>query len=94
MVVVMKPPIFVRSLSQEEREDLTVGLRSKDAYVLRRSPILLASARGGIPPKIAPSLGCVAQTVRNDLHAFNERGLGALQPGSSRPERTRDAFDE
>jgi transposase len=94
MVVVMKPPIFVRSLSQEERNALTAGLRSKDAFVLRRSQILLASSRGESPPKIAASLGCGSQTVRNAIHAFNERGLDALEPGSSRPKRTRAAFDE
>ena len=94
MVVVMKPPIFVRALSQEERKALTAGLRSKDAFVLRRSQILLASARGESPPKIAASLGCGSQTVRNAIHDFNERGLDALEPGSSRPKRTRDAFDE
>jgi transposase len=94
MVVVMKPPIFVRSFSQEEREALTVGLRSKDAFVLRRSQILLASSRGEPPPRIAHSLGCASQTVRNAIHDFNERGLDALEAGSSRPKRTRDAFDE
>jgi transposase len=90
----MKPPIFVRSFSGEEREALEAGLRSKDAFVLRRSQILLASSRGESPPKIAASLGCGSQTVRNAIHAFNERGLGALKPGSSRPKRTRAAFDE
>src|SRR5215207_4036548 len=94
MVVVMKPPIFVRSLSQEEREALTAGLRSKDAFVLRRSQLLLASSRGEPPPRIARSLGCASQTVRNAIHDFNERGLDALEAGSSRPKRTRDAFDE
>jgi transposase len=94
MVVLMKPPIFVRSLSQEEREALQAGLRSKDAFVLRRSQILLASSRGESPPKIAASLGCGSQTVRNAIHAFNMRGLGALEAGSSRPKRTRAAFDE
>jgi transposase len=48
----------------------------------------------GVPPKIAASLGCASQTVRNAIHAFNERGLGALEPGSSRPRRTQAAFDE
>jgi transposase len=94
MVVVMKPPIFVRSFSQEEREALTAGLRSKDAFVLRRSQILLASARGESPPKIAASLGCGSQRARNAIHDFNERGLDALEPGSSRPKQTRAAFDE
>jgi transposase len=90
----MKPPIFVRKLSKEEREALEAGLRSKDAFVLRRSQILLASSRGESPPRIAASLGCGSQTVRNAIHAFNERRLGALEPGSSRPRRTQAAFDE
>ncbi len=74
---------------------MEAGLRSKDAFVLRRSQILLASSRGQSPPKIAASLGCGSQTVRNAIHAFNERGLGALEAGSSRPKRTcHAAFDE
>jgi transposase len=93
-VVFMKPPIFVRSLSQEEREALEAGLRSKDAFVMRRSQILLASSRGEPPPKIAVGLGCGSQTVRNAIHAFDERGLDALEAGSSRPKRTRAALDE
>jgi transposase len=62
--------------------------------VLRRSQILLASSRGESPPEIAASLGCGSQTVRNAIHDFNQRGLDALAPGSSRPKRTRAAFDE
>src|SRR3712207_9281311 len=90
----MEPPIFVRSFSEEEREALEAGLRSKDAFVLRRSQILLASSRGESAPRIAVSLGCGSQTLRNAIHAFNERGLGALEPGSSRPGRSQAAFDE
>jgi len=90
----MKPPIFVRSLSEEEREALEAGLRSKDAFVLRRCQILLASSRGESPPKIARSLGCGSQTARNAIHAFNERALEALAAGSSRPRRTHAAFEK
>ena len=89
----MKPPIFVRELSEKEREQLEAGLRSKDAFVMRRCQILLASARGKSPPKIAESLGCASQTVRNAVRAFNERGLDALTAGSSRPKRVHTAFD-
>jgi transposase len=90
----MKPPIFVRTLSQEEHQTLKRGLRSSDSFVLRRCQILLASARGEHPPRIAENLGCGSQRVRNAIHAFNERGLDALKPGSSRPRRLRSAFDE
>src|ERR687893_337209 len=90
----MRPPIFVRSLSDTEKEQLETALRSKDAFVMRQAQVILASERGERAPQIARSLGCGSQTVHNAIHAFNERGLGALQPGSSRPRRTRAAFDE
>ena len=89
----MRPPIFVRTLSEEERKALESGLRSSDAFVLRRCQILLASARGERAPRIAENLGCGSQTVRNAIHDFNERGLGALQAGSSRPKEVHAAFD-
>src|SRR3712207_9264355 len=90
----MKTPILVRSFSEEERAALQAGLHSKDAFTLRRSQILLASSRGEYAPQIAENLGCGQQTVRDAVHDFNERGVDALTPGSSRPRRTRAAFDE
>ena len=78
----MKPPIFVRELSEKERERLKAGLRSRETFVMRRCQILLASAGGLSPPKIAANLGCASQTVRNAIRAFNERGREALTPGS------------
>ena len=90
----MKPPIFVRELSKKEREALQAGLRSSDAFVLRRCQILLASLKGERPSRIAENLGCAQQTVRNAIHEFNGRGLGALSPGSSRPRELHAAFDE
>src|SRR5688500_17362583 len=90
----MRPPIFVRSLSDTEKEQLETALRSKDAFVMRRAQIILASNRGERASRIAHSLGCGSQTVRDAIHDFNERGLAALVAGSSRPKRTRAAFDE
>ena len=90
----MKTPIFVRSFSKEEREALQAGLRSKNAFTLRRCQVLLANSRGEHSPRIAESLGCGLQTVRDAIHNFNERGVDALAAKSSRPRRTRDAFDE
>jgi transposase len=90
----MKPPIFVRKFSTEERKALEDGLRSSNAFVLRRCQILLASARGKIAPRIAENLGCGEQTVRNAIHEFNERGLKSLTPGSSRPKEVHAAFDQ
>src|SRR5260370_14546877 len=83
----MRSPIFVRPLTDAERQALTAGLRSPDAFVLRRCQILLASTRGERAPRIAEQLGCDDQTVLDALHAFNAVGLAALQKGSSRPHR-------
>jgi transposase len=88
----MKPPIFVRCLTDEERAALAAGLRSADAFTLRRCQLLLASARREPPLAIARALGCDDQTVRNAIHAFNARGLAAVQKGSSRPQTIHAAF--
>jgi transposase len=90
----MKTPIFVRSFSEKECEALQAGLRSKDTFTMRRCQALLASSRGEPAPKIVESLGCAQQTARDAIHDSNERGPDALVPRSSRPKRTRDAFDE
>ena len=85
----MKPPLYVRALTLEERQQLVAGLHSSDAFTLRRCQILLASARGQRPATIARNLGCATQSVRNALHAFDTHGLAALHAQSRRPQRTR-----
>ncbi|MCA1667976.1 MAG: helix-turn-helix domain-containing protein [Thermomicrobia bacterium] len=89
----MRTPIFIRPLADTERDALTTGLRSSNAFTLRRCQILLASARGERAPQIAMHVGCDDQTVRNAIHAFNQSGLDALTEGSSRPHRIAVAFD-
>ena len=60
---------------------------------LRRCQILLASHRGENAYQIARSLGCNPQTVRNAIHAFNEKGLPqALRQGSKRPHTVHRSF--
>jgi len=73
----MRPPIFVRALTEKERDRLEVGLRAQDVFVVRRCQILLASARGEWAPRIAETLGCNDQTVRNVLKCFEQDGLDA-----------------
>ena len=90
----MKPPIFIRPLTEDEREQIQAGLRSSDAFVLRRCQILLASARGERAPAIAHQLACDDQTVRNVIKGFNANGLAVLKEGSSRPHRLRTTFTQ
>jgi transposase len=89
----MKPPLYVRPLTDAERDTLKAKLRSSEAFTLRRSQILLASARRKRPREIAEELGCASQTVRNAIRAFNERGLAALQEGLHRNLTSSATFD-
>ena len=89
----MQAPRFVRPPTEEERQALAAGLRSADAFTLRRCQIILASARGEHAPGIARTLGCSDQTVRNAIRAFDARGVAALVEGSSRPHTIHAAFD-
>src|SRR4051794_28732797 len=90
----MQAPLFVRPPTEEERQALTAGLRSADAFTLRRCQIVLASARGELVPTIARFLGCSEQTARNAIRAFEARGVAALTEGSSRPNTVHAAFDD
>jgi transposase len=93
ILLYMKRPIFVRPLSDAERKTLEAGLRSPDAFTLRRCQILIASDRGKNAYQIAHELGCNPQTARNAIHAFNEKGLPeALRPGSKHPHTVHRAF--
>src|SRR5689334_9549773 len=90
----MKAPIYVRALSPAEQAGVEAGLRSSNAFTLRRSQILLASRRGQRPSEIARNFGCAVQTVRNTLHAFEQRGLACLKAESSRPKTIHAEFDQ
>jgi transposase len=88
----MKPPLYVRPLTNEERRQLEVDRRTTDACRIRRAQIVLASARGLSPPPIAQLVGCCVQTVRNVIHAFHTTGLACLAKQSTRPKRAVPAF--
>ena len=89
----MQTPLFVRPLTADERDILEKGLRSAEAFTVRRCQMLLASAEGQLTTAIARQLRCTDQTVRNAIHAFHQRGLAVLQPRSSRPHTTLTIFD-
>ncbi|HTK10592.1 MAG TPA: helix-turn-helix domain-containing protein [Ktedonobacteraceae bacterium] len=88
----MRSPIFVRPFSDEEQHQIQAGLHSKEAFVLLRCQILMASARGERAMSIAEHLGCDDQTVRNVIHHFNTDGLVVLHAKSSRPHQCHEAI--
>lgn len=90
----MKPPMYVGLLTSEQRRRLEKGLRSRDAFELRRCQILLASARGERPSQIAVHVGCTAQTVRNTIRAYRAETTRCLRARSSRPKTAAPLLDE
>ena len=88
-----RAPIFVRTLSDEERASVRAGLRSAEAFTLRRCQIVLASASGKPASQIARELGCDTDTALHAINAFNRKGLAALMPGSSVAHHIERAFD-
>jgi hypothetical protein len=74
----MKPTLYVRTLTDDERKQLEADRRTAEAFRMRRAQIVLASARGLSPQPIAQLVGCCVQTVRNVIHAFNTTGLACM----------------
>src|SRR5215207_7739638 len=89
----MKPPLCVRELSADERRELQVGLRSRAAFTLRRAQILLASADGQRPARIAAHVGCAVGTVRNTLHASAKEGARCLGEKKRGPKEAQPVLD-
>ena len=90
----MKSPLLVRPLTDDERAAMKAGLRSPDAFTLRRCQVLLASAEGAWPAAIAARLGCASQSVRNAIRAFAAEGIDCLRPKSHRPKSVRPELDD
>lgn len=89
----MPPTLRVRDLTTTERHTLEAGLRSGDAFMVRRCQCLLKSADGLSPRQIQGQLGWSDQCVREAIHAFHQEGLGALTAKSKRPKTARKLLD-
>jgi hypothetical protein len=89
----MKPALFIRPLTDAERQALRQGLRSPDAFTLRRCQVLLASAAGQTPAAIAAAVGLSSQAVRDALRAFAAEGLACLRRKPPVPKQPKAAWD-
>jgi transposase len=90
----MHAPLFVRPLTAEERQALEAGLRSADAFTVRRSQILLKSAEGLTVHQIKDQLGWSDQCAREAIHAFHKEGIACLAPKSKRPKSVRKCLGD
>src|SRR4051812_37046579 len=76
-----RPSVFVRSLSMDEGRKLQrVTRTSKDPVRMRRAIVVMMSGQGQAVRDITSLLQVSAEYVRDVIHAFNERGVDALDP--------------
>jgi transposase len=77
----MAEPVRARRLTdQEGRRLLQIVRRGKHGSVRVRAMIIMASVSGTLVPAIARLAAADEDTVRDVIHAFNARGLAALDP--------------
>jgi transposase len=78
----MAEPVRARRLTDAEGQRLTqIVRRGKHGSIrVRRAMIIMASSSGTPVPAIARLVAADEDTVRDVIHAFNERGLAALDP--------------
>jgi transposase len=78
----MAEPVKARRLTEDEgRKLLQITRRGKHESIrVRRAMIIMASASGTPVAAIARLVVAHEDTVRDVIHAFNERGLAALDP--------------
>jgi transposase len=78
----MAEPVRARRLTdQGGRRLLQIVRRGKHGSVrVRRAMIIMASASGRLVPAIARLAAAGEDTVRDVIHAFNAKGLAALDP--------------
>ena len=78
----MAEPVRARRLTDEEGQRLTqIVRRDKHGTIrVRRAMIIMASSSGTPVPAIARLVVADEDTVGDVVHAFNQRGLAALDP--------------
>jgi transposase len=78
----MAEPVRARRLTEQEGQRLLqIVRRGKHGSVrVRRAMIIMASASGTLVPAIARLVAADEDTVRDVIHAFNAKGLAALDP--------------
>jgi transposase len=78
----MADPVRARRLSDHEGQTLTqIVRRGRGSSIrVRRATMILASASGTPVAAIARLVAADEDTVRDVIHAFNEKGLAALDP--------------
>ena len=79
-----KPELFVRRLTDEEKEVLKKATRSNVSFTKDRARILLLSSRKFAVKEIIQKTSCDVRKARTAIKVFNEKGLASLKRGRAK----------
>lgn len=78
-----KPSVFVRKLTEEEKQELEKATRSNNAFTKERAGLILYSAQGLKTSEICKRTGREKRSVLQTVKDFNNTGLNSLQRGKT-----------
>jgi transposase len=70
--------LYVRSLTEEEQQQLEKLRRSSDAVTHRHARVVLLSSQGKKVPQIMLLVGLSDRRIRDIIHAFTQHGVASL----------------
>jgi len=86
--------VYVREMTEEERQAVEKGLRSGSAFMVRRSQIILSSAgEKRKAQEIGEHLRVSDQCVRNVIKAFEREGVKCLEEKRHARKDNQSGFD-
>lgn len=76
--------VYVKDLTDKEKEELHKSAKSSNAFVRDRAKIILLSSQKLFAKQIAEKLSCEERKVRKAIKEFNSKGISALQRGKAK----------
>lgn len=89
-----KAPIFVRTITEEEKQVLDKARRAADACEMKRAQIVVASSQGLTTFGIEKQFGYSAEYARQIINRFNREGIECLKRKSSAPQSVEPIIDQ
>ena len=76
--------LFVRSLTEQEKNLLNIAAKSSNAFTKDRAKIILLSSKKLFAKQIAENIGCEERKIWKAIKDFNKKALDAMQRGRAK----------
>jgi hypothetical protein len=76
--------VYVRDLTEQEKNELNKTAKSSNAFTRDRARIILFSSNRLFAKQISEKINCEERKARKAITEFNKKGLAALQRGKAK----------